>query len=169
MVGPLADPGFWSERAKARGSGLPPSGMPGCRRHNFGRYLVTKVRALHGRNDHASLRHGSGRGANGASHSWAGCGGARGHRHYGTPGKVTQVREAGAKPVIGGAGIWSFIDIAEAAAEVFGAVDCAPLASTTSRTATRCRSRSGRRTWPKPGARSRRCGCHPGSGGSPCI
>ena len=38
-------------------------------------------------------------------------------------------------------------------------------ASTTSWTATRRRSRSGCRTWPRSRARSRRCGCPPGSGG----
>jgi hypothetical protein len=58
----------------------------------------------------------------------------------------------------GGTGIWSFIEITDAAA-------AASLASTTSWTATRRRSRSGCRAWPRSRARSRRCACPLGSGG----
>jgi nucleoside-diphosphate-sugar epimerase len=67
-------------------------------------------------------------------------------------------------PVIGGGtGIWSFIEITDAAAATIAAVDGG--ASTTSWTATRRRSRTGCRTWPGSRARSRRCTCRPGSGG----
>jgi len=66
-------------------------------------------------------------------------------------------------PVIGGGtGVWSFIEITDAAAATLAA---ARLASTTSWTTTRRRSRSGCPTWPRSRARSRRCACPPGSGG----
>ena len=63
-------------------------------------------------------------------------------------------------PVIGGGtGIWSFIEMTDAAAATAAAVGAARPASTTSPTATRRRSRTGCHTWPRSWAPSRRCTC----------
>jgi hypothetical protein len=83
-----------------------------------------------------------------------------------TPAKASQLDQAGAQPVIGG-GIWSFIDIAAAAAAIFGPADHEPVAAAPSLTANRPRSQSGCRNRPGSQARSRRCGRPPGSGSSP--
>jgi len=69
-------------------------------------------------------------------------------------------------PVVGGGtGVWSFIEVTDAAARRSRRSAMARLASTTSWTTTPPRSRSGCRTWPRSRARSRRCACPPGSGG----
>lgn len=75
--------------------------------------------------------------------------------------------QPGAQPVIGGgAGIWSFIDIAAAAAAIFGPAGRAPVTAATSRAANRPRSQSSCRNRPRSQVRSRRCGRPPGSGAS---
>jgi uncharacterized protein YbjT (DUF2867 family) len=70
-------------------------------------------------------------------------------------------------PVIGGGtGIWSFIEITDAAAATLAAVDRgAPGVYNVVDSDPARRWRSGCRTWPRSRARSRRCACPPGSGG----
>jgi nucleoside-diphosphate-sugar epimerase len=69
-------------------------------------------------------------------------------------------------PLIGnGAGVWSFIHIADAAEATLAAVEHDGRASTTLWTTTRRPSRSGCRRWHGCSARRSRCGCRGSSGG----
>jgi hypothetical protein len=69
-------------------------------------------------------------------------------------------------PVIGGgAGIWSFIEITDAAAATLAAVEGGAPGIYNVVDDDPARSPSGCHTWPRSRARNRYCACPPGSGG----